>query len=210
MQKIVPAILTKDPGELQLQLELLKNNTKWVQIDIMDGRFVPETSVNISELGEAYQSFNLEIHLMVQDPQTYLDDCKGAGAKRVFFHLEGTKEPERVLSLMEKYSFQKGIAINPETPLDKVQTFAKTLDALLLLSIVPGAQGREFIPGVLRKIPLVREFSPKVLLGMDGGINKENIKQAFQAGVDYVAVGSGMWQTENPIETFTHLNEMIR
>ena len=94
MQKVIPAILTKDPAELQRQLDTLRNQTRWVQIDVMDGKFVPAVSVNISELGETSQFFNVSIHLMVQNPENYLEDCNAVGAKRVYFHLTGTKDPQ--------------------------------------------------------------------------------------------------------------------
>lgn len=210
MQKVIPAILTKDPSMLQDQLATLKNHTKWVQIDVMDGKFVPAVSVSISQLQEAYQFFNLEIHLMVKDPENYLEDCNAVGAKRVYFHVEGTKDPERVVSLMGKYQFQKGVALNPETKVNKVTPFADTIDALLLLSVVPGEQGHEFIPSVLEKVPTTRMVNPNLLIGMDGGIGKDNIEQVFQAGVDYVAVGSALWKKEDPLSALRELQEMVK
>ncbi|MDP4007316.1 MAG: ribulose-phosphate 3-epimerase [bacterium] len=209
MQKVVPAILTDNPSELQRQLAVLKNQTKWVQIDIMDGKFVPSVSVNISQLQEAYQFFNLEIHLMVKDPENYLEDCSAAGAKRVFFHLEATENPEGVISAMEKYSFQKGIALNPETDVKEATPFLKNLDAVLLLSVVPGEQGHDFIPSVLEKITKVKDMKPDVLCGVDGGISEENIQSVFQKGADYVAVGSSIWKTEDPVAALRELEEML-
>ncbi|MCH8244329.1 ribulose-phosphate 3-epimerase [Patescibacteria group bacterium] len=209
MQKVVPAILTKDPSLLKDQLDALKNHTKWVQIDIMDGKFVPAVSVNISELGEASQFFNLEIHLMVKDPENYLEDCNAVGAKRVYFHLTGTKDPRVTLSLMEKYSFQRGIAINPETTVNQLAPYVKSADAVLILSVVPGEQGHEFIPSVTEKALQIRSFAPDVLIGMDGGIAKDNITKVFKGGVDYVAVGSSIWKTEDPIASLRELQEMV-
>ncbi|MCH7828288.1 ribulose-phosphate 3-epimerase [Patescibacteria group bacterium] len=209
MQKVVPAILTQDPSSLKDQLEILKNHTKWVQIDIMDGKFVPAVSVNISQLQEAYQFFNLEIHLMVKDPENYLEDCNAVGAKRVYFHLEGARNPEQVLSAMEKYPFQRGIALNPETTENQLAPYAKNADAVLLLSVVPGAQGHEFIPSTTEKVQQIRSFNPDVVIGMDGGIAKDNIKQVFKAGVDYVAVGSSIWKTEDPVASLRELQEMV-
>ena len=209
MQKVVPAILTADPDELKTQLDTLRNNTRWVQIDVMDGKFVPNVSVNISQLQEAYQFFNLSIHLMVQNPENYLEDCNAAGAKRVYFHLEGTENVEQVLSLMEKYPFRRGIALNPETDVEKLASVAKNIDAVLLLSVVPGAQGHEFILPVTEKVQQARALNENLVVAMDGGIEKNNIEQVFQAGVDYVAVGSGIWKTEDPISSLRELQEMV-
>ena len=209
MQKVVPAILTKDPTELKNQLALLRDQTKWVQIDIMDGKFVPFFSVNISELGIANQFFNLEVHLMVKDPQNYLEDCNAVGVKRVYFHLEGTENLEQMLSAMKKYPFQRGVAINPETSVDKLVPIAKDIDAVLLLSVVPGAQGHEFISSVTEKVQEIRAFNENLVIAMDGGITKENIEQVFQAGVNYVAVGSALWKVQDPIAALRELEEMV-
>jgi len=209
MQKVVPAILTQNPAELQAQLGMLRNHTTWVQIDVMDGKFVSSVSVNISELGEAYQFFNLSIHLMVQNPESYLEDCNAVGAKRVYFHLTGTKDPQAMLSRMEQYQFRRGIAINPETTVDQLAPYVKNADAVLLLSVVPGVQGHEFIPSVAEKVQQIRALAPDVTIGMDGGIAKENITKVFQGGVDYVAVGSSIWKTEDPIASLRELQEMV-
>lgn len=209
MQKVVPAVLTKDPSLLKDQLEALRNHTKWVHIDIMDGRFVPATSISISALGEAYQFFNLEIHLMVKDPERYFEDCKAVGAKRVYFHLEATDHPEKVMEAMSQHPFQKGMALNPNTPNEQATRHLQNIDALLLMSIVPGAQGNEFIPSVLEKIPAMKSAKPDIFLGMDGSMRKDNIQEVFARGVDYVAVGSGIWKTEDPVAALRELQEMV-
>jgi len=209
MQKVVPAILTKDTQELQTQLRTLKDQSRWVHIDIMDGKFVPQVSINLAELGEANQFFNLEIHLMVKEPEQYLQDCSAVGAKRVYFHLTGTKHPNVVLSRMEQYQFQRGIAINPETTVEQLAPYVESADAVLLLSIVPGAQGNEFIPEVAEKIPHIKALNEKLLVGMDGGIGKANIQDIFAKGVDYVVAGSAVWKAKDPIASLSGLEEMV-
>ena len=152
MQRIVPAILTQDSEELRKTLTLLKDHTKWVHIDVADGKFVQNTTVSLHELGEAYQFFNLEIHLMVQDPSKYFSDCEGIGAKRVIFHYEATGSMDDTFKMSEKHEFQKGLAVNPETQLEAVQPYFEKVDSLLLMSIHPGFQGQEFILDSLEKI----------------------------------------------------------
>ena len=170
MQKVLPANLTRDPYLLKCKLDALKNHTEWVQMYIMGGKFVPAVAVNISELGEASQFFNLEIHLMVKNSEHYLEDCNAVGAKRVYFHLTGTEDPRVTLSLMEKYSFQRGIAINPETTVNQLAPYVKSADAVLILSVVPGEQGHEFIPSVPEKALQILSFAPDVLIGVYGVI----------------------------------------
>ena len=209
MQKIVPAILTSDPAELREGLMVLKEQTNWIQIDMMDGKFVQNASVNLFELGEAYEFFNLEIHLLVENPEKYFEDCKAVGAKRVIFHLEATKDPEMVLREMEKYPFQRIIAINPDTSVSKLAPYLDKLDAVLLMSVNPGFQAQEFISSVLEKIPEIRKLSADISIGLDGGINTLNIKEVFDAGIDYVDVGSAIMKAENPVEALRKLEEMV-
>ncbi len=209
MQKVVPAILTADPVDLQGKLTILKGHTNWIHIDIMDGKFVPNTSVSLFELGEAYEYFNLEIHLMVTDPEKYFEDCKAIGAKRVIFHFEATENPAHVLAEIEKYEFQKGIALKLETSPNALAPFQERIGSILLMSIEPGFQGQDFVPSVLEKAKETKRLFPNRALTMDGGIGEENIKDAFAAGVDYVVVGSRIVKTENPPEALRKLEAIV-
>ena len=209
MQKVIPAILTNDAKKLQEQLQVLKDQSYWVHIDIMDGKFVPAVSINLAELRDANQSFNLEIHLMVKEPEKYLQDCSAVGAKRVYFHLEGAEDPNAVLSHMEQYQFQRGIAISPETTVDQLAPYVKNVGAVLLLSIVPGAQGNAFIPEVVEKILEIKGLNEKLLVSMDGGVGEGNIQDIFTKGADYIVAGSAVWKAKDPIVSLRELQEMI-
>jgi len=209
MQRIIPAILTADPAELREGLKTLKGHTNWVHVDIMDGKFVANTSVNLFELGEASQFFNIEIHLMVESPEKYFEDCKGIGAKRVIFHLEAAENPAGVLQKMEEHGFQKGVALNPPTPVSKLAPYVAQLDAVLVMSVNPGFQQQEFISDVLSKVSEIRRLKQDILVGIDGGINEQTIKQAFGAGVDYACAGSAVMKTSDPVVALKHLQELI-
>ena len=202
MQKVIPAILATDSADLQEKLQMLKEHTNWVHIDIMDGKFVPNTSINLSQLGEAAQKFNLEIHLMVQEPEKYFEDCAAIHAKRVICHWEANKP-----NLSGDHPFQKGIALNPET---EVPSFEIEPSSILLMSVHPGFQGQEFIPSALGKAKQIREKFPEMLMGMDGALGKENIKQAFKAGISYAVVGSNIVKTEDPAQALKNLEEMVK
>jgi len=201
MQKVIPAILAIDPADLQKKLQMLKGHTNWIHIDIMDGKFVPNTSVNLFELGEAAQHFNLEIHLMVQEPEKYFEDCAAIHAKRVICHWEANP------NLAGEHPFQKGIALNPET---EVPSFETKPNSILLMSVHPGFQGQEFVSSALEKAKHIREKFPEMLMGMDGALGKENIKQAFEAGINYAVVGSNIVKAENPAQALKNLEEMIK
>ncbi|HEX9721912.1 MAG TPA: ribulose-phosphate 3-epimerase [Candidatus Paceibacterota bacterium] len=208
MQRVVPAILTADPAELQEGLKQLRDHSNWVHIDIMDNKFVPNMSVNLFQLGEASQYFNLEIHLMVENPEKYLEDCKSVGAKRVIFHIEATDNPEMVLQKMEEYGFQKSIAINPPTPVSKIAPYMEQLNAVLVMGVNPGFQAQEFMPDVLSKIAEICRLKEDVTIGLDGGINEKNIKSVFEAGADYAGVGSAVMKTGDPAAALRHLEEL--
>lgn len=210
MQKIIPAILTQDPADLRQKLDVFGGHSNWIHIDIMDGTLVPGRTVNLFELEEAYKFFNLEIHLMVEDPFKYFEDCSGIGAKRVIFHNEAVREHEPMLSALDSYEFQKGIALNKETSPELVSAYVSKISSILLMGVVPGAQGRSFDDAVLPKIQKAKELYPNLLCGVDGGIGAENIQSVFANGADYVLVGSKIMQAENPLEVFKSLEEMVQ
>lgn len=210
MQKVVPAILTSDPADLKEKLEIFKGHAKWMHIDIIDGTFVPRRTANLFELGEASKFFNLEIHLMVEDPFKYFEDCSGIGAKRVIFHEEAVRAKEPMLSALDAHAFQKGIALSKETSLAMVSAYAQKISSILVMGIEPGAQGRPFDPAVLQKIQEAKELYPNLLRGVDGGIGRENIQSVFANGADYVVVGSEIMQAEDPLSVFRALEEMVQ
>ncbi|MDO8474317.1 MAG: orotidine 5'-phosphate decarboxylase / HUMPS family protein [bacterium] len=209
MQRVVPAILTQDPKELKEKLELFQGHTKWMHIDIMDGTLVPGRTMNLFELGEASKFFNLEIHLMVEDPFKYFEDCAGLGAKRVIFHQEAIRAKEPMLSALDSHEFQKGIALNKVTSPELISSYGKKISSILLMGIEPGAQGRPFDSVVLARVKKMKEMYPSVLCGVDGGIGKDNIQSVFGIGADYAVVGSEIMQAEDPIAAFKKFEEMV-
>ena len=210
MQKIIPAILTSDPADLRQKLEVFRGHTNWLHIDIMDGTFVPGKTVNLFELGEASAFFNLEIHLMVEDPFKYFEDCRSIGAKRVIFHREAIKKEEPMLSAFGSDGFQKGIAFGKETSLELISSYGKKISSVLFMGIEPGVQGRPFDEKVLPKVKKAKGMYPDFLLGVDGGIGKENIQSVFASGADYAVVGSDIMRAADPLSAFKSLEEMVQ
>lgn len=205
MDKIVPAILTNNDEDLKEKLEVLNGLTNLVHIDIMDGKFVPDTSIEIRELAEFKSAFSFSIHLMVENPEKYFEDCSKVGAKEVIVHVESTGNLEGVLNEMQKYDFKKVVALKPETLANVLKAFKGLYDSVLLLSVNPGRQGNQFIPAVLNK---ANDIEGEV--GIDGGVSKENLREVFAYGVDYAVVGSGIWKTDNPKETLLQLQSMVQ
>ena len=110
---------------------------------------------------------------------------------------------------MKQYQFERGIAINQETTIDQLAPYARNIDSVLLLSIVPGAQGNTFIPEVAKKILEIKTLNEKILIGMDGGIGKANIQDIFTKGADYVVSGSAVWKAKDPIASLRELAGMV-
>jgi len=212
MQKVIPAILTSDPEDLRAKLQLFKGESEWMHIDIMDGRFVPNVSVSVRDLlapeGLA-GDFRLEIHLMVQNPQAYLADCKAVGASRIIIHQEAAGDIEKALREMKAYGLQAGIALNPATPADAITRYTNDVASVLVMAVNPGSQGQEFMPSVLEKIPAIKKDFAQVLIGVDGGVGEENISQILQAGAEYAVVGSKIFAADDPKEAFKKLEGMI-
>lgn len=212
MQKVVPAILTSDPEDLRAKLLLFKGVSEWMHVDIMDGRFVPNVSVSVRDLKEVGADFRLEIHLMVENPQAYLTDCKAVGAGRIIIHQEaaGGGGIEKALREMKAYGLEAGIALNPATPANAVTPFSNEIASVLVMAINPGFQGQEFIPFVLEKIKTIKKDFPLLQIGVDGGVGETNISQVLQAGADYAVVGSKIFDSDDSKEAFRKLKDMVQ
>ena len=208
--RIVPAVLTDKPDELKRMITQAEGFCDLVQIDIMDGRFVPSGSISAVDLAKIKTKLKLEIHLMVEEPGKYLEPFRRAGAKRIVFHYESKEDPAGVLQKIRALGMETGIAINPETPVSKVEGYFKDIDVLLFLSVNPGFYGSKFIPGVCDKARALKEIRGRPIIAMDGGLKMDNILTIKEAGVDLACVGSGIFGKGDPKENYRNLAEMVR
>lgn len=209
MAEIIPAILTDNPLVLGQRLRQVKPLTDWVQIDIMDGRFVTNTSIQLNELFEFKTDVNYEAHLMVYAPEKYFMDCQKAGINRVVFHIEATDDVQSVLNEMDRYDFEKAIALNPSTPVESPLPYIDKVDAVLVLSVEPGFSAQEFAPSTLDKVVKLKQIAPEKKIGLDGGINQTNIKVAASSGADYLVIGSAIFKSSDVRQTYLQLKEMV-
>lgn len=210
MQKLVPAILTRDVKELEDKLLILRGQTQWVHVDIMDGKFVPNVSFPISVLKKFSDEFLFEVHLLVENPENYLQACKDAKVPRIVFHWESTKNPGFVLKEVKRRSLERVLGINPPTSPKVVSSFYGDLDGVLLLAVDPGFQGRKFIPSILEKIRELKTLHPLLPVGVDGGVNRETIQRVFEAKADYAILGSVLWKSSDPVQTLRELEAMVQ
>ncbi len=211
---IIPAILVKTFAEFEEQAKKL-SFSPIIQIDVMDGKFVANKSF---EDAEKINGLNLknewELHLMVEHPIAELEKWKNVkNILRVIFHLECADNTEQTIETIKKYGFEAGIAINPETDVQKIHPFLKDIEIVLFMTVHPGMQGAPFVPTVekhvkkLNKILAERNFRPQI--AVDGAIKLENIERVKKWGVNNFCVGSAIIGSPDPKEAFNQLNNLI-
>mgnify|MGYP000318421453 CR=1 FL=1 len=204
-KKIIPAILATTIEEFNEKLNHLLSFSNEIQIDVMDGAFVKESSFDLFELNSLPEDKKFECHLMVAHPLEYINHMKRLGIKKVVFHDEIDEDTETAIEGYKKEGFEVFLAINPETEPGVIEKYISIVGGIMLMSVEPGKSGQEFIHSSLVKARYLREKYPDLILEMDGGINKENIKDVFESGVNIVAIGSGILKAQNPEEEWEEL-----
>jgi ribulose-phosphate 3-epimerase len=182
--------------------------TSYVQLDIMDGQFVPSHSVSSEDLSGLNTRLKWEVHLMVNRPEDVMDDYCQAGAFRAVFHYEAAARPSEVIRQARALGMEVGLAINPETPVSAVTPLLSEVDSVLLLSVNPGFYGSPFIPEVLDKVAGLRAARPDLEIGVDGGIKETNILAVARMGVDVICVGSAVFLQPDPAASFRRLQSL--
>ena len=206
--RVVPAILTDDPESLEVMIRQAEEFTGFVQVDIMDGQFVPSKSITAKHLHDITINLEWEAHLMVMEPESYFEDFRRAGAKKVVFHYEATDRPEEVIARARKSGLGVGLAINPETPVSDTLPLLNEVDSVLLLTVNPGYYGAPFIPEVMDKVAELHAARPDMEVGVDGGIKEGNIAEVARKGVDMICVGSAVFLQPKPGESYKHLQAL--
>ena len=208
LTQVVPAILTEDPKALETMVHQVESFTTYVQFDIMDGRFVPSRSITHEHLTTLPTKLSWEAHLMVREPEGYLDSFRQAGAKKAIFHYEATSSSGEVISQARKLGLEVGLAVNPETFVSTILPLASKVDSVLFLTVHPGFYGSQFIPEVLDKVVELRRTHPEIEISVDGGIKENNIVQVARVGVDVIYVGSAIFLQPQPGESFRRLQAL--
>ncbi len=202
---IIPAILEKKSEAAFEQLDIIRSVVPWVQIDFLDGSMTTNKSVDLGDLEGSLNELEVEVHLMTTNPEMYFDVCEQIGAKRVYFHLDEVESPGAVLAAMDTYGFTKGIALSPQTPVHDVFTYIDEIDAVQVMTVVPGAQGSPFLENMLDKIPFLRERRTEIWISVDGGVNEKTINLVAAKQIDAAGVGSAISQSADPVEAIRDL-----
>jgi len=203
--QIIPSLLVKSKTEFLEQLRGLHGCCKLVQLDIADGKFVPNKTWADPKV-VAKQKQNFELHLMVNDPEKEIQRWKNVkNVKRILIHVETIGNLKFII-----YNLKLGLAINPETPISKLKPYLKTADSVQFMSIHPGFQGQKLIPKVLKKIKKFKTKYPNIFTEIDGAVNEETLLKIIKTGVDAICPGSAIFGNERtPEENIKRMREII-
>lgn len=210
MRKIIPSVLTKDLEDLEKKIRILEPLADVIQIDIMDGEFVPNTSVKVEEVQKVSPKSSMEVHLMVKHPMDYIEPFARIGAFRIIFHIESDDAAADVIKEIKRFKMEVGISINPPTPVDMIKPFLKDLTVALVMGVNPGLQGQKFIPEVLSKVRAIKKLRPEILVEVDGGVNSDTAPDLVDAGVDIFNVGSYLFKQLPVKDNWEKMQEIIR
>lgn len=216
MKKIAPSILSADFSKLDKEVRAVeKAGADLIHVDVMDGHFVPNITIGplVVQGLKKLTSLPLDIHLMIEKPERFIEPFVQAGSNWITVHVEVCRNMKKVIKNIRQLKARPGVVLNPRTPLKKISTFLDEIDLVLLMSVNPGFGGQAFIPDVLKKVEQLRKIVDKngypIEIEVDGGIKLENIKEISMAGGDIFVLGTGIFKTNNYRETIKKLRKEI-
>lgn len=210
--KIAPSVLASDFANIQSEIEMLNaSEADYIHVDIMDGVFVPNISFGmpVTEAIHKHATKPLDVHLMIIEPDRYLEAFKNAGASIISVHLEACNHLHRTLQAIKELGCKAGVALNPHTSVHLLEDVIKDIDMVCLMSVNPGFGGQKFIENTYHKVrqlkSLINQKGATTLIEIDGGVNQLNAPMLAEAGADVLVAGSFVFSSANPIETIKSL-----
>ena len=217
MKLIAPSILSADFSRLGEEVKAVERvGADWIHVDVMDGHFVPNITIGplVVEAVKRATDLPLDVHLMIEDPDRYLEDFARAGSTLMTVQVEACVHLHRTIQAIKALDVKAGVALNPATPLSTIEWILEDVDLILIMSVNPGFGGQKFIPQALQKISalkaMIRAKNPNVLIEVDGGINQETIRSAAEAGADVFVAGSAIFGSSDYGKTMGKLRSLIK
>ena len=215
---IAPSVLAADFAHLGSEVQMLQESkAQWIHIDVMDGVFVPNISFGFPVIDaiKKYTDKFLDVHLMIVQPEKYLEQFAQAGAHMITVHLEACPHIHRTIQQIKSLGCQAGVAINPGTPVHALQDILADVDLVLIMSVNPGFGGQKFIPNAISKTKEVARMAkeagnPTVYIEIDGGVSLSNAPALIEAGANALVAGSFVFNSKDPKETISQLVDLAK
>jgi len=197
--QIIPSLLSMNFASIENEMKRIPNTVNILHLDIMDGNFVNNISFGpvVVKHIRKYTDKLLDTHLMISDPDRYIDEFYKAGSDMISFHIETVRNASKTIAHIKELQMKAGIALNPETPVEDVLPYLQEADYFLVMSVHPGFAGQKFIPEVLSKIEMLaqKREGDNYAIEIDGGINRETSLQAKKSGADWIVSGSYLFSS---------------
>lgn len=209
---VAPSLLAADFAHLQQELELInRSEADYLHFDVMDGVFVPNISFGfpLLETARSYCRKPLDVHLMITQPERYLDAFAEGGAAVIHVHYEACTHLHRTLTRIRELGCRAGVALNPHTPISLLEDVLDQLDVILIMSVNPGFGGQSFIPHTLQKITKLKQLltanRSAAQIEIDGGVGEQNAQALVQAGANILVAGHSVFKADNPLKAIQQL-----
>jgi ribulose-phosphate 3-epimerase len=209
---IAPSLLAADFANLQKELELInQSEADYLHFDVMDGVFVPNISFGfpLLEVARNYCRRPLDVHLMITQPERYLEAFAEGGASVIHVHYEACTHLHRTLTRIRELGCRAGVALNPHTPVSSLEDVLEQIDVVLVMSVNPGFGGQSFIPHTIQKVTKLKHLlaanrSP-ALIEIDGGVSQQNAEALVRAGANVLVAGNSIFKAEDPLQAIHQL-----